>query len=377
MPSPQTPEDGLGRRIHEKIQDSGPISFAEYMRLCLYDSEFGYYMRTPESRRPDYYTSVDMSPVFARLIARQLYEMWQVLDRPREFSIVECGAAGGALASGILNVSQKELPDFYGSLRYHAVEISPLRRELAAQLLSTHISAGHASVHAEMPEALPQGCVLANELVDALPVHRVVFQGGTLHEILVDSSDGEFFDKLTPASPRICEFFGRQQIVLHEGQQAEVGLDACEWAERVGRLIERGFVLIIDYGRESRELYDEHHMRGTLLAYSGHRTSEDFYRAPGEQDLTAHANFTALDLWGRISGLIRTGLTSQTNFLLSLARQNNFADLEIKSAGGVENLRARLQFKSLIYPEGMGETFQVMVQHKGVPAPLLTGLAAL
>ena len=117
MPSPGKPEDGLGRRIHEKIQDSGPISFAEYMRLCLYDSEFGYYMRTPESRRSDYYTSVDMSPVFARLIARQLHEMWQLLDRPQGFSVVECGSAGGALANGILKFSRDELPDFYASLR--------------------------------------------------------------------------------------------------------------------------------------------------------------------------------------------------------------------------------------------------------------------
>jgi SAM-dependent MidA family methyltransferase len=145
----------------------------------------------------------------------------------------------------------------------------------------------------------------------------------------------------------------------------------------VGRRLGRGFVLTIDYGREARELYDEHHMSGTILAYSKHRASEDFYRAPGDQDLTSHVNFTALDLWGRRSGLARTGVTTQMNFLLSLARHHDFADITLEEGDETSQLRARLQFKSLIFPEGMGETFQVMVQHKGVTAPEVTGLKAL
>jgi SAM-dependent MidA family methyltransferase len=152
---------------------------------------------------------------------------------------------------------------------------------------------------------------------------------------------------------------------------------ACEWIETIGGILGRGFVLTIDYGREARELYDEHHMSGTMLAYWQHRASEDFYRAPGEQDLTAHANFTALDSWGAKSGLVRTGLTSQTNFLLSLAREFHFADLKVEGAGEAGQVRSRLQFKSLIFPEGMGETCQVMVQHKGIAQQVLTGLKPL
>ena len=136
-------------------------------------------------------------------------------------------------------------------------------------------------------------------------------------------------------------------------------------------------MLTIDYGHEARELYNERHVRGTLLAYHAHRTSEDWYARPGEQDLTAHVNFTALDQWGARAGLARTGLVSQTNFLLALGRGNEFADLYDEGMSEADRVRARLGLKSLIHPEGMGETFQVLIQHQGVDAPRLTGLQPL
>jgi SAM-dependent MidA family methyltransferase len=145
----------------------------------------------------------------------------------------------------------------------------------------------------------------------------------------------------------------------------------------VGRRLGRGFVLTVDYGHEAPELYNERHMRGTLLAYSEHRATENFFERPGEQDLTAHVNFTALDLWGRRAGLARTGCVSQMAFLVALGRGNEFADLYDEGANEVERIRARLFLKSLIHPEGMGETFQVFIQHKGLAAPQLTGLAGL
>ena len=265
--------------------------------------------------------------------------------------------------------------EFYGALHYVAVEISPSRRELLRAALSRHIAAGRASSGDELPPEVPCGCIFSNELLDALPVHRVVMRAEGLREIFVDSDGTQLIEReLPPSSPEIRGFFERQNIVLRAGQQAEAGLAACRWIDDAGRKLGRGFVLTVDYGHEARELYDQRHMNGTLLVYSRHRTSEDFYRAPGEQDLTAHVNFTALYLWGQRAWLKLAGLTSQTNFLLGLASKNNFADLDSDGWSEMEKTRARLSFQNLVHPEGMGETFRVMIQHKEIEAPRLTGL---
>jgi SAM-dependent MidA family methyltransferase len=171
------------------------------------------------------------------------------------------------------------------------------------------------------------------------------------------------------------QYFREQGITLQEGQQAEVCLDACRWIEGAGRAIGRGFVMTIDYGHEAHALYDERHNRGTLLAYRNHTVTENILDAPGEQDLTAHVNFTALDLWGRRSGLERTGLVTQSQFLVALGRANQFGDLYEPGQSEVEKLRARLLLKNLIHPEGLGEKFQILIQHKEIETPRLTGLS--
>ena len=237
---------------------------------------------------------------------------------------------------------------------------------------------GELRPQADLPAKVDCGCICSNELLDALPVHRVVMSPEGLREIFVDVNDGRFVEReMPPVSAAIPEFFERQNVTLRLHQQAEAPLRACQWIEDAGQRIERGFVLTVDYGHEARELYDERHMNGTLLAYSRHRVSEDFYRAPGEQDLTAHVNFTALDLWGREAGLERAGLASQTNFLLALARQNNFADLESEGLSEPEKMRLRMSFQNLINPEDLGERFRVLIQRKGIAPVELTGLAAL
>jgi SAM-dependent MidA family methyltransferase len=220
--------------------------------------------------------------------------------------------------------------------------------------------------------------VFSNELLDALAVHRVMFEEGALREIHVGWEAKGFVELHAPLSTcAISEYFSAQGISLAEGQQAEAGLEACDWIQEIGRRLERGFVLTVDYGHEARELYNERHMRGTLLAYQEHRATEAFYAAPGEQDLTAHVNFTALDIWGRRAGLEKMGLVSQSHFLMALGRGNDFGDLYEPGQTEAEQLRARLLLKTLIFPEGMGETFQVMIQHKGARAARLTGLEPL
>jgi SAM-dependent MidA family methyltransferase len=363
----------LARILADRIHRDGPIPFAEFMRECLYHSEFGYYNRKESQRFTDFYTSVDVHPIFGRLLARQLAEMWEALGRPAEFWAVEVAAGTGRLASQVLDFAARELGSFYEALRYFAVEQSTARRGEHAAILAAHVSRGRGISAAELPLEIPAGCIFSNELLDALPVHRVIVRNGALQEVYVASAGEELVEKLGPLSTGTLESYFREQgVTLREGQQAEVGLEACRWIVEAGKRLGRGFVLTVDYGREAAELYDERHMRGTLLAYSQHRATEEFLRVPGEQDLTAHVNFTALDLWGRRAGLTRSGCVSQMQFLVALGEANEFADLYEPGAGEVERIRSRLLLKTLIHPEGMGETFYVFVQQKGVAQARLT-----
>ena len=229
-----------------------------------------------------------------------------------------------------------------------------------------------------MPDETPCSCIFSNELLDAMPVHRVIREHNGLREICVGFGKNGLCDEIQQlSSTALNEYFAELQISLLQEQQAEINLAACRWIAEAGAKLKRGFVLSIDYGHEARELYDERHMRGTLLAYERHRASEDFFRAPGEQDLTAHVNFTALEMNGRKSGLARTGFTSQSKFLMALARHGEFADLQSDEMSETERQQRRLLFKTLINPEGMGETFQVLLQHKGIERCNLAGFEPL
>ena len=364
----------LAELLAERIRRCGPLTFADYMRECLYHPVHGYYSKAEQTRFADYYTSADVHPIFGRLLARQFAEMWESLGRPEEFTVVEAGAGAGRLATHVLDFCATKLPAFYNSLRYVAVERSAARREQTIANLKRHATAGHFAGSAEIPARIAAGCLFSNELIDALPVHRVVKESGALKEIFVDFRDGRFLSATAPFSTcAIAEYFATQGVILQEGQYAEAGLEACDWITEVGRRLERGYVLTIDYGHHAAGLFDDHHMRGTLLAYQNHRVTEDVYVSPGEQDLTAHVNFTALEMWGKRSGLETAGVISQTAFLLALGQRNEFADLYDERQTEAERVRARLQLKTLIHPEGMGERFQVLLQRKGSVRRRLTG----
>jgi SAM-dependent MidA family methyltransferase len=376
-PAPLAPSP-LVELLAARIAANGPITFAEYMETTLYHPQFGYYTKPSAPARRDYFTSVDVSPLFGRLIARQLVEMWAKLGRPQDFQIVEAGAGSGVLAKSILDFAAAHFSGFYESVRYVAVERSDSRRSSHAGLLAKHIARSKFESRSELPEQIEDGVILANEFFDALPVHRVVGSNEGLQELYVAHGANGFFERSGPLStPALGIYFERHGIALLQDQQAEVNLKACSWIREVGKRLSRGFVLTIDYGYEAPELFGERHMRGTLLAYERHRASERYFRAPGEQDLTSHVDFTAIDRAGQRSGLARTGYTTQSNFLLALARQSNLADLEGNDLSEVDQAKARNAFKTLIHPEGMGETFKVLIQHKGIEAPALTGLSPL
>jgi SAM-dependent MidA family methyltransferase len=365
----------LAAILAERIHRFGPITFAEFMREALYHPLHGYYTKPEAIRFADYYTSVDVHPIFGRLLARQFAEMWQQMDCPAEFTVVEAGAGVGRLAGHILEFAKSKLPAFCEALRYIAVERSPARSDQLAARLGQFIREGKCDASIDIPAKIPAGCVFSNELLDAMAVHRVIQKASGLQEIFVTYDGSDFAEIGQPLSScAISEYFAAQQTLLQEGQQAEAGLETCDWIMEIGRRLERGFVVTIDYGHEAGELYDAHHMSGTMLAYAAHETKEDYYAAPGQQDLTAHVNFTALRLWGERIGLYTLGLVSQTAFLLALGKGNEFADLYDEGMDEADRVRARLQLKTLIYPEGMGERFQVLIQGKGVANARLAGL---
>ena len=374
--APRTP---LAHWLAERIRAGGPISFAEYMEACLYHPEFGYYMHAGNRQGRDYYTSPSLHPIFGELIARQVHEMWMLLENPQSFYLVELAAGDGLLAGHMLDFVEAVLPDFYGALHYVGVEISAPRRDVAAKRLECHIRTGRACVQAELPAAIPAGCVLSNEFYDALPVHVVEWDGKRLLEIYVDCDAGDNFREKAGELSRadIADYFFEQGVEFVPGQRAEAGLSACRWMEGVGMRLGRGFVLTVDYGHEAAELYHARRIRGTLMAYRNHRATDDALVAPGEQDLTAHVNFSALDRAGRRAGVQCTGLVFQTNFLLALARRFGLDNPGNRNWSDAKRLRERAAFTNLIDPEGMGETFRVLAQHKGIEAPRLTGLEPL
>jgi SAM-dependent MidA family methyltransferase len=366
----------LAAILASRIRGGGPMPFAEFMRDCLYHPEHGYYSRTSARRFGDYYTSVDVHPIFGRLLARQLAQMWELLGSPRPFLVVEAGAGVGRLAGQVLDFAARALPAFYAALEYVAVERSAARRAEHAARLASHGAAGRVSTAADIPAAISFGCIFSNELLDALPTHRVAMARGALRELCVGVEDGHFIEVLrAPSTSLLAQYLREQGITLQEGQQAEICLEACRWIERAGRALGRGFVITIDYGHQAPALYGEQHNRGTLLAYREHTVTEDILDAPGEQDLTSHVNFTALDLWGRGAGLDRAGLVTQSQFLVALGRANEFGDLYEPGQTEIEKLRARLLLKNLIHPEGLGEKFQVLIHRKGIGTTPLTGLS--
>jgi len=366
----------MGRRtpltdlLLERIRREGPLTFAAFMEACLYHPEHGYYTRGRLAEGAgDYYTSPDVGPLFARLLLVQLREMWAALDRPNVFELVECGAGRGELAAQLLSEVPKVVDGFEISLWLVLVERSAELRAKAEERL--YGESVQVEVHADFPKPGGAGCVFSNELLDALPVHRVVQRETGLREVYIAVEQEELRETEGPlSSPEIAQYLERYGAPLEDGQFAEVSLAALEWLEKAAAALERGFLLTIDYGHRARELYGPAHRRGTLLAYRGHRAEENWLEAPGEQDLTAHVNFTALEERGRELGLEPLGYTTQTNFLLALARVSSLADL-------VEDSGSRRQLIQLVHPEGMGETFKVLIQAKGVPGARLSGLEPL
>ncbi len=362
--------------IIENIHKKGKITFAEFMQIALYHPQYGYYNSDKEriGKSGDYYTSPTVHKIFGELIAKQLEEMWRIMGE-RKFTIVEMGANRGWMCYDIFRHAQKEYPAFYEHLHYIIVESNPCVREKQRLLLeSLHlIPDKKVSWHAYAEHGFSfdaiQGCFLSNEFVDALPVHRIKINKGILKEIYVGYNDKEFIEIEDGVSTQELKNLLKYYQIHHlkENQGYEINLNAIQWLKHVSEKLHKGFIITIDYGDTFDGIYRGNNSNGTLRCFYRHTVNQDYYEHPGEQDITAHVDFTSLMNAGKTCGLKKTGFAKQSHFLIALGileRLNNDIDTVLKA-------------KNLLHPEGMGTIFKVLVQHKNISNPHLTGLRPL
>jgi SAM-dependent MidA family methyltransferase len=357
----------LVAELRARIEREGPITFRDFMQAALYHPRFGYYVTQPAatSRHGDYLTSPEVHPIFGVLVGRQLHELWETMGRPAAFDIVEQGAGRGFLAREILRWADRARPHFAQSIRYTLVEpVSCLRQAQKASLAGVAV---HADIrrHADLPSAI-SGCVLTNELLDALAVHRVVRHGATLYEVHVAYDGERFHDHLGPLSDSsIAQYFDDLGVLPSEGCYAEVNLEAPRWLARVASCLERGFVLTFDYGYEAPELLAPWRRDGTLLCSYRHSASSDPYQRVGRQDITASIDFTTLRRAGERAGLVTEAMADQTQFLVRLGASGAVASAA-EGSNLEEYLSRRRAVLDLIDPAGLGRV-KVLLQSKNVP----------
>jgi SAM-dependent MidA family methyltransferase len=331
-------------------------------------------------RTGDFLTAPETHPIFGHALARVIDEMWRTLDRPDPFTLREYGAGSGTLALAIARGLQADGSDLLEALRYEPIEIGVARR---AELVERFIGAGFGDrLAAGGSSERIVGCVLANEFLDALPVHRVIQRDDALREVFVGwEPDGTGGGRLVdaprpPSTPGLAERLATEGIALVEGQRAEICLALDGWVAEVGRTLERGYVLVIDYGHPATALYGPDRLDGTLRAYVRHRAGDDPYLRVGRQDLTAHVDLTALSNAATQAGLATVGVTTQAEFLVGAGAESLLAAIQADPATTLpEYLELRAALQRMLDPSAMGR-FRVVVLGRDVPSDArLAGLA--
>jgi len=366
----------LRDRIAAEIVRDGPIPFSRFMEMCLYEPELGYYSRAREQfgKAGDFYTSSDVHAVFGRLLARQFEEMWRAMDSPPRVDLIELGPGRGLFARDVLDWSAKQFPEFFPALQYSLVEQSEhLRAKLGERL--QHISDDKFEVFDSLEPAMAKAgrniIVFGNEFFDALPVEIIDHRGS----VRVGCQNGRIAESFVVASAAENEFLDRYGVHPEAGERVEAALLSLSWMERIAKAFagRRGFLVLIDYGYTREEQLAGRH-RDTIMCYRQHTASASPYDAPGEQDITAHVNFTALRARGVEYGLEDVGLVTQSQFLIGIGEETEFGDAFQDCTLPQERAKVALQLKHLISPAGMGETFQVLVMSHNVGGAQLSGI---
>lgn len=392
MPPPPPDERGhpdLISALRDEIAASGPITFARFMDVALYDPAGGYY-RTP-ARRPgragDFITSPEIHPFFGFTLANQIAELWDRLGRPDPFVVREYGPGVGGLAYDIIAGLHAHHPEIVPALRYRLRDVN---RHRMAEAMSAMIEVGlDKIVSVEDPtredEIEPiRGLVLANEVADALPAHELEWDGADLVERFVTWDDDWFAWSTGPLSPAGAAtdpagWLARQGVDVatwRAGSRLAWAPAIDAWVAEVGQGLARGYALIIDYGYPAAELYRDHRLEGTIRAYREHTVSDDPFRLIGEQDLTVHVDFTRVVEAGAAAGMTATPVVTQADFLSGAGMGQLLVDLQRDPTTEVsEYYRAQAAVMRLIDPGGLGR-FRVVGLAKNAPVePLPAGFA--
>ncbi len=378
------PLDGRGL-VAESIRQKGPLTVAQYMELALYAPEVGYYSRRVQAsgREGDFYTSVDVGPLFGRLLAFQFAEMARALasdgdDAPLTIDLVEAAAGNGRLSRDILDAAEVHHRWFYDRVALHLVERSASARAAHADGLGPH--AGKLRSSCDHLPARITGVVFANELLDALPAHQVEMTADGLREIYVDLDGDRLVDRAGPLStPSLDRYLDQVGVRLDVGTRAEINLDAQNWVRDAAARLASGYLVIIDYGYPAAELYGPHRSRGTLSTFARHQLdgpgappgrAPAWLADPGSRDITAHVDFTGIQKAAEGAGLTLAGVTDQTHLLMNIAASSGLLD-ELNAS---ERVKERLALKTLVVPGGLGSTHSVIVFASGGVGTKLTGL---
>jgi len=370
----------LVERLRERIAAAGPITFAEFMGTALYDADHGYYRR--RERRPgrggDFLTAPEATPLFGITLARQIAECWERLGSPERFTIREYGAGIGGLAYDILAGLSDASPEAFAAAEYRLVDVNDAQLADALDVMAD-VGLG-AKVSAELAEGRPlepiTGVNLANEVADAIPAHRFTRTETGVREILGGWRDGWFVDVEGPVSDEAGESLAAVlgDVAFLPGDRFEVSPQAGAWFAGAAASLERGYALIIDYGYPVTELYAPSRRSGLIRAYFEHTVTDQPYLRVGNQDLTTHVDFTALERAGAAAGLTPAGFTTQGDLLAALGLGEFLVTMQSDPEMTLDQyLATQAAVLRLIDPGGLGR-FRVLAMAKNAPVePPLRG----
>lgn len=360
----------LAARLLERVRRGGPITFRDWMAAALYDEHGGYYARRGRERwgrSGDYRTSAERSRLFAATFARHFAALHAEAGAPARWTIHEAGAGRGDFALGVLRTLKEQHPALYAAVRYRVDEASADARERIRERLA---ECAERVEFVRLEEAGPssiEGVIFSNELLDALPAHRVRVCDGRLRELYVGADDdGRFvWVEREPSTPRLATHLDACRVALAEGQAAEVNLAAEEWVTHAASRLGRGHLVTVDYGEEAEDLYDAaRRPGGSLRAFREHRLAADPLADPGLQDLTTTVNWTRVRRAGESAGLQTVLLARQDDFLLRAGLLEELERLNSAARDGAERSTLALDAREMILPGGMSQSFQVLVQRK-------------